>query len=525
MKRPISNKVFIHLTFALLWGLALVSGLIGIDFGTHWDERKMMKSVRDSVQTGMLLPGWYNYPSVSYDLVMLSTLPDAISSLLQENGNIPQAMSVLGEKVSHRDFTLQARTVFLIITLFSALWVYLLVYRLRSSLWEALLAAVILLSSWEVAYHARWIAPDGVLMQFGILTVLLVILSLRSTGYQKLVWLGLASSAAGLACGSKYYGGLFLIPVFLGGIDIGKGLKLNWHKSILFYTVVFSIFITAFLFSTPGGLVDPLHFLSDVRFEIHHYESGHFGYTVSPGLEHASRLFTYLAMVAFSKYWFIALVIFLFAVAGFYFTIRNQQDSLESLVLLAVPIIYFAFISSQEVMIVRNDLLLFPCLAILAARGITTLWTSPFFHKHFWGKTGLALVLFVALAANFSWLYTAAYTIKSRDKSNSGTKLAAYIQQNTNTNFYLSTQAKKLLPDSSLQSLHNVLSQTEGASVYLFMSSEVGDPLANQRNLYTVLFGPYEVNFNYYPSWDGDSRVVAISMKNALKQPIFGLTK
>jgi hypothetical protein len=57
------------------------------------------------------------------------------------------------------------------------------------------------------------------------------------------------------------------------------------------------------------------------------------------------------------------------------------------------------------------------------------------------------------------------------------------------------------------------------------MSSEVGDPLANQRNLYTVLFGPYEVNFNYYPSWDGDSRVVAISMKNALKQPIFGLTK
>ena len=46
------------------------------------------------------------------------------------------------------------------------MWLYRLVLTWRGSRIEALLAASLLALSWEVSYHTRWVAPDGLLMQF-----------------------------------------------------------------------------------------------------------------------------------------------------------------------------------------------------------------------------------------------------------------------------------------------------------------------------------------------------------------------
>jgi 4-amino-4-deoxy-L-arabinose transferase-like glycosyltransferase len=120
----------------------------------------------------------------------------------------------MGKNLFHA-YLLRVRTVFLLITSLSVLWVYLIVLHWRGSWVEALLASAFLALSWEVAYHLRWIAADGILMQFGALTFLFTLrASLKRHGR---LWLQLAAAAAGLACGTKYPGDcssfLFWLPV------------------------------------------------------------------------------------------------------------------------------------------------------------------------------------------------------------------------------------------------------------------------------------------------------------------------
>ena len=76
---------------------------------------------------------------------------------------------------------------------------------------EALLGDLVLGLSWALAYHARWIAPDAVMPQFGALTMLSSMLAWWRPDQR--IWLPLA--AVGLACGTKYAGGLLPMPVLL----------------------------------------------------------------------------------------------------------------------------------------------------------------------------------------------------------------------------------------------------------------------------------------------------------------------
>jgi len=39
-------------------------GIISTDFRYHWDEHKLLSSLQNSMKSGVLLPGRYNYPSV-----------------------------------------------------------------------------------------------------------------------------------------------------------------------------------------------------------------------------------------------------------------------------------------------------------------------------------------------------------------------------------------------------------------------------------------------------------------------------
>ena len=45
---------------------------------------------------------------------------------------------------------------------------------------EAALASLLLLSSWEIAYHARWVAPDGLMMSAAAFAILLMARSLNA---------------------------------------------------------------------------------------------------------------------------------------------------------------------------------------------------------------------------------------------------------------------------------------------------------------------------------------------------------
>src|SRR5436309_7703532 len=82
------------------------------------------------------------------------------------------------------------------------------------SAWQAVASLAVVLTSLEIAYHARWVAPDAVQMQFAALWLMLFALALHS---QKHVfgWLRVAAVAAGFSCGTKYQGGILLLPVLI----------------------------------------------------------------------------------------------------------------------------------------------------------------------------------------------------------------------------------------------------------------------------------------------------------------------
>jgi hypothetical protein len=52
------------------------TGRIGIELGQHWDEHLQLRMVARTVKSGVLLPGIYNYPTVSYWLTLSTIVPN-----------------------------------------------------------------------------------------------------------------------------------------------------------------------------------------------------------------------------------------------------------------------------------------------------------------------------------------------------------------------------------------------------------------------------------------------------------------
>ena len=74
-------KLVPHCLFVILFVFFLLTGLVGIDFGSHFEEERLLNSVEQSKRTGLFIPRWYNYPSFSYDLCLLAMAPEMVFSL------------------------------------------------------------------------------------------------------------------------------------------------------------------------------------------------------------------------------------------------------------------------------------------------------------------------------------------------------------------------------------------------------------------------------------------------------------
>ncbi|HSM70529.1 MAG TPA: phospholipid carrier-dependent glycosyltransferase [Anaerolineales bacterium] len=503
------------------WIFTIYTGIMGIDFGKHWDERKLIKSVRDSIPNGEIIPGWYNYPSLTYDLVVASSSPEILSAYFY---NRPEFKSSMETWFSSKPMILRARAVFLFTTSLTMLWIFFLAFKWTGYWITGLLGSAVFASSWEIAYHARWLAPDGILMQFGILTIVLVFAAIYSDpGRSRYIWLTSAAVTAGLACGTKYYGGIFLVPVLIGVIKIVRDAGSGWVKSAVLFASQILVFAVVFLLVTPGILVEADKFIQDVQFEIEHYQSGHPGYGVNPGIEHASLLFFYISLVAFSKHSGISVLFFILIMIGFFVTIRDSWNKLETWVFLSVPLLYIPYMSLQKVMFVRNYLLLFPFLAILAARGVLAAWYSYPLRRYRALRLLIGGGLVLALSINLAWLYSSAKSISTREHVDQTQELHWYLLKNDQTKYYVSAPTYRFIPAENLNTLSNIVDQPSQADFYMFLSHEVANPQANRLGTYTPIFGPFEVNFDYYPSWDGDSRIIVMPMKDALRQSQFGI--
>lgn len=511
------KRFAVHLPIVFVFLFALFTGLRGIDFGYHWDEGKILDSVSRSVESATLLPGWYNYPSVGYGLALAGIAPDAASAF----GRARRIVATDGEKaqkkielrgvagdlagvVSTTDFKLRVRRIFLLVSLLSVVWVYVFVYMWRRSWLEALTAAVLLALSWEVGYHARWIAPDAVLMQFAALSIPVVYLAATSDSRQW-TWIVVSTVIAGLACGTKYTGGLLFLPVAVVAYSASRA---EWKTR---GRVVGSVFLPlallfglVFLLTTPGAVLQPFRFVYDVIGEMRHYRSGHAEHTITPGFVHAFRMVGYLSLSAFSRYWPLSLLVFLFALVGVYDVVRRSRSA--AVALLLVPVVYLLYLCFQRVMMARNLMVVMPFLAILSARGIAFTVEKI---RNGAVRVAFGIAVGLLLATNAVWLVVAAESVADRAGIDHGREVARYLDEHPDDTFFLSRGVFGALRSVG-EDRENVTLSYDEADQYVVMTSDLGKWYGNRFGVFELVSGSLEVNLDYYVSWRGDPKVFVV---------------
>jgi 4-amino-4-deoxy-L-arabinose transferase-like glycosyltransferase len=344
-----------------------VTGVRGVNFGYHWDAIKHLGAVRQTVETGILLPHSYLYPSMTYLLTLSCVAPEDVAAVASGATSLESFKAAVSPILGTREFLLRVRTVFIVLRALAILCVYAAVLAWRRGHLEATLAAGLLGTSWEFAYHSRWIAPDCLVVVLSAMTLLGFGLAVREGA--PLGWFWLSCITAGLACATKYPSGLLLLPCLVAAwLTRGPSLKSRTKLALLSLL----LFSAAFLVVTPGMVLEPFRFIDDVQWQRSVYGvKGHFGYTVRSNLVHSFKIVQYLGMVFFARHSAIAVLFFGFACFGTYKLVRESAK--RAAVFLLFPVLYVLLFSVQRVMIVRNDLVVAPFLAILSARGTASL--------------------------------------------------------------------------------------------------------------------------------------------------------
>ena len=350
----------------------LFTGARGLDFGRYWDDPLHQNNLAHAVETERLLPGWYNYPSGTFWLNAAALLPELAerpwgrARVVHERrvgdplldvtieGQEPLDLGKAGllETIRSPAFLVRARGVYLALTALSVLWMFLLAHQLLgvgAGLW----AAAVMATGFELGYHARWIAPDPVMMQF---TALFLWLAVRGRSRERALWP--AAVAAGLALGTKYTAGILLLP--LAWVAWGRSGLRGAFEAL-------AVAALTFLITTPGAIVEPQLFVRDVLWEVQHYGIGHYGFTIEPGLMHLSAALEYLGLHLGAGLRPLAAMVTLLAFAG---AVRwSRRAPREAALLLIVPLLLLVVLTRQRVLFVENLLVFLPFLVLFAAEG------------------------------------------------------------------------------------------------------------------------------------------------------------
>lgn len=482
MRRPLSALIL-----AALLGVSLWAGLRGLDFGRHWDERHLVGQAHKALQSELLLPRSYHYPSVPFWLatagLALGEVPEKITSpSLRPDGQrtaVDPAPAVAGDPV------LRIRAIFLVFSALIGLWTFLLARAAELRPGPALLAAGWVGTSFELSYHQRWIAPDAVMAM--VAAAALWCLVRATQGSQR--WLVAGAVAAGLCCGTKYTGGILLLGVLAVAMQAHgnkeKVRRLVWGVAV---------FSAAFLVSTPGALLDHGLFWKHIEYELAHYAKGHGNYTVEGFFEHLAHAGRWLAGAAFSPWAPVAVALALLSLVGFGVLLRRPP--LRGL-LVGLPLLYLVYMAQQKVFFPRNLLILLPFMAVAAGFGAQALLDRV---RPSWAVGGL---LALPVVAHAGFLVHASETIHDRRTGRAVAEFKAWCAAHPQAGLRASP---KVLRVAGPQPCFG-----DGPGQVLYLSE--GHPDSRRypslgADWFAEVFGPADISLGWYGSWLGDDRIV-----------------
>jgi hypothetical protein len=494
-------------------------GISAADWGYNFsDEIKLYNTIKQSflTDTGLLLPRWYSYPSLMYWISMffafgylvVNYYDNIINLSLANAGDIKLFLEILDNL--YEPIITYLRKVFIILSLFVPLLVFIGCRLLNIRFLYSILASAIILSSFQIFYHVRWVATDTLLLITGIATSVVFLWAKNKPTLFRICILTITS---GLAVSSKYPGGLFLIlPLILANKNI---------FSIKKTTLVLLIFCNTFYLITPGSLIEFWRFYTDVKFEISHYSDlGHWWHTIESGWPHFLQIINFLALRSLSHSSIITLIYFLFCCAGFYFCFKNSKINFFAFCIM--PLFYIIYFSSMKVMIVRNLLLLIPFIVIMIAYCYEEISKIKNFKNV---EIFLCVVTLLFVITSGYKFYISTNSLNSSDKTIK-VELNQYIKNLSNKKIAYSAGVEKYL-DIQGDNLKDV-NQSELVDILLFFQGELRfdekdyivkpylGNYANKINNYLIIAGPKEYDIDYYPySPGGKKRILAIFKKEA----------
>jgi len=506
----------------LFWGV----GLYGLDFGVHWDEtRAKLDSVQASLNTGVFMqsvmePGGtnYNYGGVNYLLTWSGFVPEVAQYLIKGPLTREALLEAIGPIVYSPRIRLRVRAIYLFVSSLSIVWLFCLCVVLGRKYSEAFLAAAILGLSWEVGYHSRWMAPDGVMMQFAVLAFLCAALGLKRSSP---AWFYGAAVAAGFAAGTKYPGALIL-PSLLVGAAYSQWRRVPSLLRVVKHVAgVAAVMGLTFAVTTPGAVLDPFRFFAQVQEQQEIYGSGWYGYSVRPGLQHIAEILKYFSLEVFSHYWQISALLAVAALIGVLVLVFEFR--LLAFLVGAFCILYVLFFSRQAALLVRNTLVIVPFLTLAASRGITALADrlGPKVGRVLYALVGVALMM------NVGWNVYAAEQINKRGNWEFALRnFEAYAEKSGRESFLVSQELMRELKKVPDRLPSNIVSDAGTSFTKVaFLQAEGPEWYwetwpANHWGLYDATFGAQEVNLEAYPTFVGNQRVIVVSRKQLDALPV-----
>jgi len=508
---PVVRGLPFVLPIALVVGLFVTTGIRGVDFGTHWDEVSwQVNPVRDMVASGLLLPRASIYPSVAEWLILLPAVPAGVRTAGRSGTKPRDAQAAMLAVLNRPDYLLTVRSLFIVLSALAIVWVYAATLALRRPWWEALLAACGLGLSWEYAYHARWVATDCLVVQFSALTLFFIAMFFRAG---RRGWLYAAAIAAGLGTGAKFPGVVLVVPVAMAG-----ALALSprdWRRQLRRLVALGATAAGAYLISTPATFMDPFTFAEQLAWISDHYKHGHYMHTVSGPWHHLGLVFTYLAVSYFSPFEVAAVLLFAAVIGGAVVWARRSRRA--AVILIGFPIAFLAFFCFRyNAMIARNYLLTVPFLCVLMAGGIADLYDRL---GRRWVRATLAGGLAALALAQGAFLIWAAESIRHLDPDAEVRDAMGFVRNHPKLEFRVSAGVRARATAQQLPMPANVVSDHALAdAVVLFPRAEGPDSFSIATNdpwLTMAVFGPREVNFNWYSGWWGHDRVVVMTKAKA----------
>ena len=326
---------------------------------------------------------------------------------------------------------------------------------------------------------------------------------------------------------------MLFVPVIVMTVIWGRRNGRDTRSILGAMATSFAVAVATFVVLTPGAVLEPHRFLHDFSSATSYYRktTG----LIPTDVPHLVRSFPsylwdltkYLALSLPSRSGLMSLTVMALCAIGVYAIAR--RDRWLAVALFAPCIIMLLYYSTLHVFIVRNFLIFLPFIALFAGAGLDQLLRA--IHR-IELRTTIAVVAFLPFVFGTVALAHAAETIAHRSTASTVRAAMQWIRQHPHDRFEVTANVAKEAELASTPLPPNADRQP-GARYLVFWLSDlrlgpwlqvVADPAtaggfqptwtANQRATFRV-FGPQEVDFNFYPDWAGDDRILIMPAQQA----------